>query len=113
MIMFLFARTGVHRDLHRVYRRQRQMCIRDRHIDLNIMIRKLEEENSRLREELETTGLKSLQRELTVDEESQAEKKVLEFLSAPEDEDLSLKTCLLYTSPSPRDLSTSRMPSSA
>ena len=24
-----------------------------------------------------------------------------------------LKTCLLYTSPSPRDLSTSRMPSSA
>ena len=25
----------------------------------------------------------------------------------------SLKTCLLYTSPSPRDLSTSRMPSSA
>ena len=27
--------------------------------------------------------------------------------------DLSLTTCLLYTSPSPRDLSTSRMPSSA
>ena len=26
---------------------------------------------------------------------------------------LSLGTCLLYTSPSPRDLSTSRMPSSA
>ena len=26
---------------------------------------------------------------------------------------LALKTCLLYTSPSPRDLSTSRMPSSA
>ena len=26
---------------------------------------------------------------------------------------LNLKTCLLYTSPSPRDLSTSRMPSSA
>ena len=26
---------------------------------------------------------------------------------------LTLKTCLLYTSPSPRDLSTSRMPSSA
>ena len=25
----------------------------------------------------------------------------------------ALKTCLLYTSPSPRDLSTSRMPSSA
>ena len=27
--------------------------------------------------------------------------------------DLTIKTCLLYTSPSPRDLSTSRMPSSA
>eukprot|EP00831_Metopus_contortus_P056339 TRINITY_DN48136_c0_g1_i1.p3 TRINITY_DN48136_c0_g1~~TRINITY_DN48136_c0_g1_i1.p3 ORF type:complete len:125 (-),score=25.33 TRINITY_DN48136_c0_g1_i1:135-479(-) len=26
---------------------------------------------------------------------------------------VSIKTCLLYTSPSPRDLSTSRMPSSA
>ena len=33
----------------------------------------------------------------------------------PEDHDLSgnNETCLLYTSPSPRDLSTSRMPSSA
>ena len=30
---------------------------------------------------------------------------------APEDE--SFRDCLLYTSPSPRDLSTSRMPSSA
>ena len=27
--------------------------------------------------------------------------------------DIARKTCLLYTSPSPRDLSTSRMPSSA
>ena len=31
----------------------------------------------------------------------------------PSDEDAKNKTCLLYTSPSPRDLSTSRMPSSA
>ena len=30
-----------------------------------------------------------------------------------DDVDLTLKSCLLYTSPSPRDLSTSRMPSSA
>ena len=29
------------------------------------------------------------------------------------EEQSELKTCLLYTSPSPRDLSTSRMPSSA
>ena len=28
-------------------------------------------------------------------------------------DDIRLKICLLYTSPSPRDLSTSRMPSSA
>ena len=34
------------------------------------------------------------------------------FVSAA-DEGLSHKSCLLYTSPSPRDLSTSRMPSSA
>ena len=33
--------------------------------------------------------------------------------SQPSDKDYSLGTCLLYTSPSPRDLSTSRMPSSA
>ena len=31
----------------------------------------------------------------------------------PDEEVKNLKTCLLYTSPSPRDLSTSRMPSSA
>ena len=29
------------------------------------------------------------------------------------DKDVDLEICLLYTSPSPRDLSTSRMPSSA
>ena len=32
---------------------------------------------------------------------------------APNNEVSGLRTCLLYTSPSPRDLSTSRMPSSA
>ena len=47
--------------------------------------------------------------------------KFLDKLSDERDVDLSLRrggsslpwTCLLYTSPSPRDLSTSRMPSSA
>ena len=41
---------------------------------------------------------------------------VIRFLPAPNGEDLpfvKLYSCLLYTSPSPRDLSTSRMPSSA
>ena len=33
--------------------------------------------------------------------------------SKPTDDSNKYKTCLLYTSPSPRDLSTSRMPSSA
>ena len=33
--------------------------------------------------------------------------------SLPEQDGQSQYTCLLYTSPSPRDLSTSRMPSSA
>ena len=31
----------------------------------------------------------------------------------PTDAELAMYSCLLYTSPSPRDLSTSRMPSSA
>ena len=37
------------------------------------------------------------------------------YLSAPEDQRVAVEgiSCLLYTSPSPRDLSTSRMPSSA
>ena len=55
-----------------------------------------------------------------------ADQKVTELstLATPASEDLLLvvdnpngtpasKSCLLYTSPSPRDLSTSRMPSSA
>ena len=48
---------------------------------------------------------------------SQHPKLPVEDVSEVSEEDLSraslLKTCLLYTSPSPRDLSTSRMPSSA
>ena len=35
------------------------------------------------------------------------------FVKDPNENILEIKTCLLYTSPSPRDLSTSRMPSSA
>ena len=38
--------------------------------------------------------------------EQNATKKIAEIIPQP-------KPCLLYTSPSPRDLSTSRMPSSA
>ena len=40
-------------------------------------------------------------------------KEIVRFLHDHEDEQHDLSTCLLYTSPSPRDLSTSRMPSSA
>ena len=34
-------------------------------------------------------------------------------LGSKEDTDLAVKSCLLYTSPSPRDATLSRMPSSA
>ena len=37
----------------------------------------------------------------------------LPALQKTDDIEMTLDTCLLYTSPSPRDLSTSRMPSSA
>ena len=40
-------------------------------------------------------------------------KKVVNELSKRKENLLKDKSCLLYTSPSPRDLSTSRMPSSA
>ena len=39
--------------------------------------------------------------------------ELLQNLSGAQDNESPYKTCLLYTSPSPRDLSTSRMPSSA
>ena len=39
--------------------------------------------------------------------------EAIEALNESEVEGRQLKVCLLYTSPSPRDLSTSRMPSSA
>ena len=38
---------------------------------------------------------------------------ILNFIDAADESNRSRYTCLLYTSPSPRDLSTSRMPSSA
>ena len=45
------------------------------------------------------------------------QEQILEFLACKEDPvyfaKKYIKICLLYTSPSPRDLSTSRMPSSA
>ena len=41
------------------------------------------------------------------------ELKIKNLLQVPELTSIVVNTCLLYTSPSPRDLSTSRMPSSA
>ena len=46
----------------------------------------------------------------------QLDRDLLALEDTPEDRDRLasiFRTCLLYTSPSPRDLSTSRMPSSA
>ena len=39
--------------------------------------------------------------------------RLLKFMSTLDDTLEGYRVCLLYTSPSPRDLSTSRMPSSA
>ena len=44
---------------------------------------------------------------------SEVEYRILRFLSKNDNDLLDVNPCLLYTSPSPRDLSTSRMPSSA
>ena len=44
---------------------------------------------------------------------SKNEQQYLKISNAPEVAAYDSMTCLLYTSPSPRDLSTSRMPSSA
>ena len=41
------------------------------------------------------------------------QRKNVEALGLKKRESVVVKDCLLYTSPSPRDLSTSRMPSSA
>ena len=65
-------------------------------------------------------GVHSLSMEAT-DAMEAARTKVAKFIGAETDECIiwtrnateSLNLCLLYTSPSPRDLSTSRMPSSA
>ena len=48
-----------------------------------------------------------------VQTELTAENLTVEGSIPPQLEGVYIRTCLLYTSPSPRDLSTSRMPSSA
>ena len=47
------------------------------------------------------------------DMETEISDSSIHMLAAPEGDPRDLWGCLLYTSPSPRDLSTSRMPSSA
>ena len=79
-----YAFESSRRDLHRVDRRQRQMCIRDR---------------------FSAVSKRNFARKYAFDSIFQALQDLHPF--APS------KPCLLYTSPSPRDLSTSRMPSSA
>ena len=53
-------------------------------------------------------------RSLKIDKLKGYKAGAMDYITKPVDEELLLaKICLLYTSPSPRDLSTSRMPSSA
>ena len=81
---FFFEGCGDHRDLHRVDRRQRQMCIRDRdHKD------QVEHANNGAQHQEPITTC---------------------FQRNVDGEPIG---CLLYTSPSPRDRTRSRMPSSA
>ena len=65
----------------------------------------------------EDISSKELQREFTRDEVKDCEAKLKNRKAAGADEKVNefikYRGCLLYTSPSPRDLSTSRMPSSA
>ena len=48
-----------------------------------------------------------------VDAQEETEKSGLGFVGKEEDKELKVSICLLYTSPSPRDATLSRMPSSA
>ena len=82
---FFFEGYGDHRDLHRVDRRQRQMCIRDRSILIGDGFR---------------NGMGVVRPFYAA---------FLALLHAIAGNNY----CLLYTSPSPRDRTRSRMPSSA
>ena len=61
---------------------------------------------------LDSTEIQEFSR-VTYGTDSSRENGVISFHTLSTDSTTSTKTCLLYTSPSPRDLSTSRMPSSA
>ena len=54
----------------------------------------------------------ALEEAIRIKEANRAE-EIIAVSIGPEQSQETLRTCLLYTSPSPRDLSTSRMPSSA
>eukprot|EP00831_Metopus_contortus_P000168 TRINITY_DN10061_c0_g1_i1.p1 TRINITY_DN10061_c0_g1~~TRINITY_DN10061_c0_g1_i1.p1 ORF type:complete len:118 (-),score=39.45 TRINITY_DN10061_c0_g1_i1:45-398(-) len=74
---------------------------------------KLNSENEKLKEEIKNLKLQernSLYDYRTLKQENSELRSQVEILKAHV---LCVDTCLLYTSPSPRDLSTSRMPSSA
>ena len=66
---------------------------------------------------VEHTGVTARQRagtlERVVKYDQDAFSKVWDYLAVPTSDGEDDYFCLLYTSPSPRDLSTSRMPSSA
>eukprot|EP00831_Metopus_contortus_P075670 TRINITY_DN6946_c0_g1_i1.p1 TRINITY_DN6946_c0_g1~~TRINITY_DN6946_c0_g1_i1.p1 ORF type:complete len:576 (+),score=152.57 TRINITY_DN6946_c0_g1_i1:3-1730(+) len=89
--------------------------------ELNVQIENISEKNRKLNEELnsfssEGSNLSTQNVELLSQiEKLKNEKDLLlkERNSLNSSSDIRLTSCLLYTSPSPRDLSTSRMPSSA
>ena len=69
-------------------------------------------------EEIDTKRIVHLNGEIDMDVADKARQTILPLIEAGHEVHLNLSKvdymdCLLYTSPSPRDLSTSRMPSSA
>ena len=71
--------------------------------------------NSQFREIVETGSKWCIENNYGWEEdlENTEEEGIMKNANAEKISDVSIKSCLLYTSPSPRDLSTSRMPSSA
>ena len=87
--------------------------------------RELEEENEKLIEQKDKAGKKILKLKMEINKLMQEKESNIggddgdsqelreKILNLREEKDVLEEDCLLYTSPSPRDLSTSRMPSSA
>ena len=101
IVMFFFWRYGDHRELHRVDRRQRQMCIRDRRWTTC-------RRNSRNSTKFCPTTISVTSRYSSRARIRGPSSSCFQWCRFT-----NCTVCPLYTSPSPRDRTRSRMPSSA